>query len=202
MTRIKLCGLFRPCDIEAANRLRPEYIGFVFAEKSRRYISYEKAAELKALLSPQIKSVGVFVDEKPERIADLFNKGVIDLAQLHGREDDEYIGQLRMLTDKPLIKAFRIERAEDMEKAKKSSADYILLDSGAGSGRVFNWRIIKDMKKPWFLAGGLSPDNVESAIKECFPYAIDVSSGIETDGQKDEEKMAAFVAHVRKEKQL
>ena len=202
MTRIKLCGLFRPCDIEAANRLRPEYIGFVFAEKSRRYISYEKAAELKALLSPQIKSVGVFVDEKPERIADLFNKGVIDLAQLHGREDDEYIGQLRMLTDKPLIKAFRIERAEDMEKAKKSSADYILLDSGAGSGRVFNWRIIKDMKKPWFLAGGLSPDNVESAIKECLPYAVDVSSGIETDGQKDEEKMAAFVAHVRKEKQL
>ena len=202
MTRIKLCGLFRPCDIEAANRLRPEYIGFVFAEKSRRYISYEKAAELKALLSPQIKSVGVFVDEKPERIADLFNKGVIDLAQLHGREDDEYIGQLRMLTDKPLIKAFRIERAEDMEKAKKSSADYILLDSGAGSGRVFNWRIIKDMKKPWFLAGGLSPDNVKSAIKECLPYAVDVSSGIETDGQKDEEKMAAFVAHVRKEKQL
>ena len=117
MTKMKLCGLFRPCDIDAANELKPEYIGFVFAPKSRRYVTPEKAAELKKLLDPDIQAVGVFVNEVPERIAALLNKGIIDIAQLHGAEDENDINQLRTLTDKPIIKAFCIKESEDITDA-------------------------------------------------------------------------------------
>lgn len=202
MTRIKLCGLSRPCDIEAANELKPEYIGFVFAPKSKRYVTAEKAEELKRLLAPEIKAVGVFVDETPNAIAELLNNGVIDMAQLHGKEGEEYLEELRALTDKPIIKAFRIETAADISDAEHSSADYILLDSGAGTGTVFDWKLIRNNKRPYFLAGGLSPDNAENAVTMFRPYAVDVSSGIETDGLKDKTKMAAFVAAVRKEEQI
>lgn len=202
MTRIKLCGLSRSCDIEAANELMPDYIGFVFATKSKRYVSPQKAAELKYLLEPQIKAVGVFVNETPEQIADLLNKGIIDIAQLHGDENEDYIWHLRELTDKPIIKAFRIETSSDIKTAKQSTADYILLDSGAGTGTVFDWNLIKNIKRPYFLAGGLSLDNVENAVKFLHPYAVDVSSGIETKGLKSKTKMSAFVAAVRKEDRL
>lgn len=202
MTRIKLCGLSRPCDIETANELKPEYIGFVFAPKSKRYVTSEKAEELKRLLAPEIKAVGVFVDETPDVIAELLNNGVIDMAQLHGKEGKEYLEELRTLTDKPIIKAFRIETAADIADAEHSSADYILLDSGAGTGTVFDWKLIRNIKRPYFLAGGLSPDNAENAVNMFRPYAVDVSSGIETDGLKDKTKMAAFVAAVRKEEQI
>jgi phosphoribosylanthranilate isomerase len=202
MTKIKLCGLSRFCDIEAANELMPDYIGFVFAAKSKRYISPQKAAELKCRLESQIKAVGVFVNETPEQIAELLNKGIIDIAQLHGDEDEDYIWHLRELTDKPIIKAFRIETAVDTLKAEQSTADYVLLDSGAGTGSEFDWSLIRDFKRPFLLAGGLSLDNVRNAIQQLTPYAVDVSSGIETDGYKDKEKMAAFINAVRKEDRL
>ena len=131
-----------------------------------------------------VRAVGVFTDEAPERIAELLDNGVIDIAQLHGREDEDYIETLRSFTDRPLIKAYRIRTAEDLEAARQSTADYILLDSGAGTGRVFDWRLIRDMGRPYFLAGGLSPDNVEDAVTYLHPYAVDVSSGIETNGRK------------------
>ena len=108
MTKIKLCGLFRPCDIETVNLLKPEYIGFVFAPGSKRYISFQRAAELKSLLAPGIKAVGVFTDEAPETVAELLKDQIIDMAQLHGNESGTYLNQLRSLTEKPLIKAFRI----------------------------------------------------------------------------------------------
>ena len=198
MTKIKFCGLSRPGDIEAANALKPAYIGFVFAPQSKRYITPEKALKLKKLLAPEIQVVGVFVDEPPEQVAALLNKGVIDLAQLHGSESDEYIKQLRTLTDKPIIQAFRINTAQDIAKAEHSTADYILLDSGAGTGTVFDWKLIANISGPYFLAGGLSPDNADDAVRMLHPYAVDVSSGIETDGKKDKTKMAAFAAAVRK----
>ena len=191
MTKMKLCGLFRPCDIDAANELKPEYIGFVFAPKSRRYVTPEKAAELKKLLAPDIQAVGVFV-----------NEGIIDIAQLHGAEDENDINQLRTLTDKPIIKAFCIKESEDITDAESCLADYILLDSGEGTGTVFDWKKIQNIQRPYFLAGGLSIDNVENAVRQLNPYAVDVSSGIETDGLKDKTKMAAFVAAVRKEERL
>ena len=199
MTRIKLCGLSRSCEIEAANELKPEYIGFVFVTKRRRYITPDKAKELKQLLAPEICAVGVFINEDPERVAFLLNDGVIDMAQLHGDEDEDYIKQLRMLTDKPIIKAFRIETAKDIEDAECCSADYVLLDSGAGTGTKFDWNLIRNIKRPYFLAGGLSPDNAEDAVAMLHPFAVHVSSGIETDGVKDRTKMTAFVAAVRKE---
>lgn len=223
MTKIKMCGLRKSEDIEAVNEWKPDYIGFVFAPKSKRYVTAEQAAELKDHLDPQIQAVGVFVDEAPERVAALLNEGVINLAQLHGSEDEEYLATLRKLTEKPIIQAFRIRTKEDVERAMQSSADEILLDSGAGTGSTFNWEVLRmdraggqamdgeqnlekplcaEETRPYFLAGGLNPQNVTEAIRQLHPYAVDVSSGIETDGSKDREKIAAFVTAVRKENNL
>lgn len=202
MTKIKLCGLSRLCDIEAANELKPDYIGFVFASKSKRYVTSEKAAELKSRLLPEIRSVGVFVNEHPQEVAKLLQNGIIDIAQLHGDEDEDYITQLRRLIDKPIIKAFRIETAHDIKIANQSTADYILLDSSAGTGTVFDWVLVKNIERPYFLAGGLDARNVADALKTLHPSAVDVSTGIETNGVKDKIKMAAFVAAVRKEERL
>ena len=202
MTKIKLCGLSRPDDIEAANLLKPEYVGFVFAKKSRRYVAPEQAAELSRMLSPRIPAVGVFVNEAPERVAGLLNSGVIDLAQLHADEDDAYIAKLRTLTEKPILKAFVISRAGDLQKVANCPADFVLLDSGGGTGNAFDWNLIGKLDRPYFLAGGLSAENVGAAVRALHPYAVDVSSGIETNGCKDRIKMAAFVAAVRKEDQL
>ncbi|MBO7709780.1 MAG: phosphoribosylanthranilate isomerase [Lachnospiraceae bacterium] len=197
MTKIKLCGLSRICDIEAANALQPDYIGFVFAPGSRRRVSVQTALELKQALLPDITAVGVFVDEEAERVAGLLNKGIIDMAQLHGHEDEAYVEKLRTLTDHKLIQAFRIRTMEDVRKACRSRADYVLLDSGAGTGRPFDRELAREADRPYFLAGGLDPEHVGEAIRELAPYAVDVSSGIETDGLKDPEKMAAFVRAVR-----
>ena len=233
MTKIKMCGLRNLEDIEAVNEWKPDYAGFVFAPESRRYVTAEQAAELKDHLDPQIQAVGVFVDEAPERVAALLNQGVIELAQLHGSEDEEYLVRLRELTLKPVIQAFRILSREDVVRAMKSSADEILLDSGAGTGSTFNWEVLRmesgydraidaekdgerafctkrnrekslyaEETRPYFLAGGLNPQNVTEAIRQLHPYAVDVSSGIETDGSKDREKIAAFVTAVRKENSL
>ena len=202
MTKIKLCGLSGIEEIEAANELKPEYIGFVFAPKSRRYVTPEKAAELKKQLSGEIQAAGVFVNEAVEKIAELLNDNIIDIAQLHGDEDEAYIRRLRQLTGKPIIKAFQVKSEKEIADAGQCSVDYILLDSGAGTGTVFDWNILKKIDRPYFLAGGLSAGNVGKAVRELHPFAVDVSSGIETDRRKDKEKMAAFVAAVRKEETL
>lgn len=199
MTKIKFCGLSDPGDILAANQLKADYVGFVFAPGSRRRIGREEAERLKKLLDPGISAAGVFTDEEPEYIAGLLNRGVIDIAQLHGSEDEDYIRRLRTLTGKPIIQAFRIRTAADVSDAVRSPADYILLDSGAGTGNLFDWRLIQDVKRPYFLAGGLRPENAGDAVKRFHPFALDVSSGIETGGRKDKRKMTAFAAAVRKE---
>ena len=199
MVKIKICGLKRLGDIEIVNRHKPDYIGFVFAD-SKRKVSHDLARQMKENLDSNIVSVGVFVDASADEILGLFYDGTIDIAQLHGSEDEEYIGHLRQLTGKPIIRAFRIKTAEDIKAAERCTADHVLLDSGAGTGEVFDWKLIKNMKRPYFLAGGLSPDNVENAVEQLSPYAVDVSSGIETDGVKDKAKMAAFAAAVRGEK--
>lgn len=201
--KIKLCGLTRPCDIEAVNELQPDYIGFVFAKKSRRYVSPEKAEKLKAMLAPGIQAVGVFVNEEPEQIVSLLEAGTIDVAQLHGQEGEREIRRLRELTDHPLIQAFRIDTEQDVERANDSTADYVLLDSGAGgTGTVFDWDLLQAIRRPYFLAGGLDTENLGTVKAKLNPYGIDVSSGIETDGYKDKEKMTAFVAAARKEDAL
>lgn len=200
MTKIKLCGLTRPCDIDMANQLKPDFIGFVFARKSKRYAAPELAKSLKAQLLPGIQAVGVFVNEPVESVAALLENGTIDIAQLHGKEDENYIAALRVRTKKPILQAFRIDTREDVLAANRSSADFVLLDSGnGGTGTVFDWSLLREIDRPYFLAGGLNPDNVAEAVSVLRPYAVDVSSGIESDGKKDPEKMAAFVSAVRKE---
>ncbi|MCR4839092.1 MAG: phosphoribosylanthranilate isomerase [Eubacterium sp.] len=197
-TKIKFCGLRTTEDVEYANELRPDYVGFVFAKNSKRMVTERQAELLKSALEPGIIKVGVFVREDPERIANLLHHGTIDYVQLHGGEDTEYIRKLRKLTDHPIIQAFRVDTKEDLAAAEKSEADYILLDSGTGgTGTAFNWELLKGFSRPYFLAGGLSPENVREAIETLHPYVVDVSSGIETDGRKDPAKMEKFIDVVR-----
>lgn len=192
MTRIKFCGLKTLDDIFFANELLPEYVGFVFAPKSKRCVTPAQAEKLRAALSKEILAVGVFVNEKLSTVAELLNSGVIDAAQLHGNETDDYINNLRGITNKIIIKAFRADTVEE-----NSPADFILIDAGAGDGKTFDWNLIKNLRREYFLAGGLTSENVGDAIKLLNPFAVDVSSGIETDGRKDFKKMAAFANAVR-----
>ena len=197
MTRIKMCGLRRTEDIEAANRLVPEYIGFVFAPASRRYVSPAEADTLRRSLRPGIRAVGVFVNEELETVSRLLQEGIIDIAQLHGDEDGDYISRLRNSAGKPVIRAFRVKGEADLRAAEGSPADMILLDAGAGDGKTFDWSLLSSVSRPYFLAGGLTPENAAEAVERFRPFAVDVSSGIETAGFKDFEKMRAFVRAVR-----
>lgn len=202
MTKIKFCGLSRWEDIKTANMLHPDYIGFVFAKKSKRFITPQKASELKKRLAPDILAAGVFVNEDIETVASLLNNNTIDLAQLHGNENEEYISALKNLTQKPVIQAFCITAKKDLPFAEKSIADYILLDSGAGTGKTFDWELLQDIQRSYFLAGGLNPENVSTAIQKLHPFAVDVSSGIEINNIKNKEKMTAFITAVKKENTL
>lgn len=199
MTKIKFCGLTRAEDIEAANELKPDYIGFVFWPKSKRAVTREQAVELKAKLDSSIKAVGVFVDEDTEVVKSLLEGGIIDIAQLHGSEDDAYIDDLKKASGKEVIKAFKVRSEDDLVRAESSHADHVLLDAGMGDGITFDWSLLGKISRPYYLAGGLYPENVADAVRTLHPYAVDVSSGIETDGKKDMAKMAAFAANVRKE---
>lgn len=198
--KLKFCGLTREADIRAANETRPDYIGFVFAE-SRRRVTDEQAARLRALLSPGIQAVGVFVNDDPTHIALLANRGVIDLIQLHGGESAAYIRRLRTMTAAPIICALRVGKQTDIKRAESNLVDFLLLDTYTkdaygGSGRTFDWSLIGEVGKPYFLAGGLNESNIIRAMR-TGAYALDLSSGIETDGVKDAEKMRRVAALVK-----
>ena len=198
MTKIKICGLRRTEDIIYVNDLKPDYVGFVFAKNSRRYVEEQKARQFRYKLLQDIETVGVFVDEDIEHIEKLIKLGVISMVQLHGSEDEEYIKRLRQNINQPIIKAFNISSKTDIEVAQKSSADYILLDHGkGGTGEVFDWTLIQDVGRPFFLAGGLSSLNVSEAIESTSPYAVDVSSGVEDGLYKSYDKIQKFINHVR-----
>ncbi|MDY5869821.1 MAG: phosphoribosylanthranilate isomerase [Lachnospiraceae bacterium] len=197
MTKIKICGLKSEDDISYVNELKPDYIGFVFLQGRKRYVSPSQASHLKGLLDPSIPAVGVFVNEPLEQVIALAKSGTIQMIQLHGQEDEAYLKELRKHCSQPVIKAFIIKTKEDMEKALSFSSDYLLLDNGLGTGEAFDWSLIQNIDRPFFLAGGLNPGNAASAIKLAHPYALDVSSGVETDGKKDYEKIKAFIHAVR-----
>jgi phosphoribosylanthranilate isomerase len=202
-TKIKICGLTRMEDIRAVNALLPEYIGFVFAPGSKRRVTPEQAGQLKQHLDSRIQAVGVFVDEEPENIARLFTEGIIDMAQLHGRETADDIRRLRQLTDKPIIQAFRADGEGAIQAAASSPADMILLDSGSGgTGECFDWSLPAALDRPYILAGGLNPANIRTALDTLHPYAVDVSSGVETNARKDPRKMEAFVRAVRTDEHI
>ena len=197
MTKIKLCGIQRYEDIDVVNELLPDYIGFVFAKKSKRFISYDMAKSLKIRLDKRVKAVGVFVNESIENIIYLVRNDIIDLIQLHGDEDGEYVSKLKKYVNIPVIKAFKIKSKADINTLYKEGSDFILLDAGAGDGKTLDESILKDFKGDYFLAGGLSPDNISEKINTLHPFGVDVSSGIETDGKKDADKMRKFVKLVR-----
>lgn len=192
MTKIKMCGIRRTADIEHVNKLMPDYIGYVFAEKSKRYIAPENAAELTKLLDKRIIPVGVFVDAPLETVRNIAGSGTIKAVQLHGNESEDYIARLKM-EDIFVIKAFIVRSESDIVRANDSSADLVLLDAGMGDGKQFDYRLLGEMKRKYFLAGGLDKNNVGDAIRQLAPYAVDVSSGIETDGVKDFYKMKEFM---------
>lgn len=199
MSKIKVCGLSRRDDIKAVNEARPDFCGFIIeVKKSSRCVSREKVKELKKELHPDIIPVGVFVDAPVELVAELLKDGMIEMAQLHGKEDERYIEELREITEKPLIKAFSIKKKEDMEEALQSSADYILLDQGSGgTGKTFDWSLVPRIERPFFLAGGLGEENLKQAIETLNPWAVDLSSSLETAGKKDREKILRAVELVR-----
>ena len=190
----------RNADIDMANRLHPDYIGFVFAKKSRRYIEMDTAKALKSRLDQDIRAVGVFVDAEIDEITALVNAGIIEMIQLHGSEDVNYLKRLQEHVDVPIIKAVQIRTKEDTKGLESIPADLLLLDAGAGDGKVFDWDLLEDIRQPYFLAGGLNPENVGDAVALLHPYGVDVSTGIETDGYKDEAKMRAFINAARSEK--
>lgn len=198
MTKIKLCGLRRMEDINFANELTPSYIGFVFAKKSKRYVTPANAKALRNELKEGIIPVGVFVNEEIESVLSMLNEGIIDTVQLHGSEDNYYIEELRKNSDCTIIKAFKIKTLNDVILANKSTADIVLLDSGEGSGKTFDHSFINGINRPYFLAGGLDAQNVFSAIEKLHPFGVDASSSLETNGFKDKNKMAAFMKAVRK----
>lgn len=196
--RIKLCGMMTEDDIVAANSLMPDYIGFIFVEKSKRYVNPMLAKELGDKLNKDIIKVGVFVDAPISHIMSLVENGVIDMIQLHGKEDDTFIQEIRSLSGQRVIKAFGIEKKEDIVRVNECNADYVLLDSPrGGSGIRFNHELLLGVNRDYFLAGGLDASNVSDILKKHRPFAVDVSSGIETEGKKDPLKMKDFVFAVR-----
>ncbi|MFU0827847.1 MAG: N-(5'-phosphoribosyl)anthranilate isomerase [Lachnoclostridium sp.] len=201
MTKIKICGIKRPEDIHYVNKYRPDYIGFIFAQSSRR-IDEDTAFRLKSKLSHEIQTVGVFVNESVRHIVSLCEKKIIDLVQLHGEEDKDYILRLKSLVPNAVIKAVRVSKKGQIEAARDLPCDYLLFDTYVagqygGSGKTFDRKLIPDISRPFFLAGGLKKENIAEAIADCHPYCVDISSGVETNGIKDEIKIKEIIEVVR-----
>ena len=201
MSKIKICGLFRPCDIDYVNEARPDWCGFIIDfPRSHRSVTPDQVRSLRAGLDPAIVPVGGFVDRPAEEAAALLNDGTIQVAQLHGREDAAYSAALRALAPgKEIWKAFTVRSPEDLAAAAASPADRILLDNGYGTGQSFDWSLAGSVTRPFLLAGGLTSENIPDAVAHLHPYGLDLSSGVETDRLKDRDKLLAAVAAARKE---
>jgi phosphoribosylanthranilate isomerase len=193
--KIKICGIRRIEDVLYLNEFKPDFAGFVFAP-SKRIVTFEEAKKLREALDKDIKTVGVFVNGEVEFVRRLAEEKIIDIIQLHGDEDDEYISKLRAKV--PVVKAQRVKTRDDI---KEYDCDMYLFDtlvSGAygGTGKSFDWSILNGVKKPYFLAGGINEENIDAACRSGA-YAIDVSGGVETNGFKDREKIRKIIERVR-----
>lgn len=203
MSKIKICGLRRPEDIAYVNECKPDYVGFIIWPKSKRYVTKEQVLELRKKLDPDITAVGVFVNEDVDVVADIVNSGAIDVAQIHGDESNEYLVELKSkIGDHPIVRAVRVASEEDLRGCEEVPADYILFDKFSpqygGTGHTFDWSLIKDIKKPFFLAGGLNQENILEAIDRLNPYCVDLSSAVEgEDGYKDHDKVVEIVNTVK-----
>lgn len=196
--KIKICGLSRECDIDYINMYSPEYMGFIFYPKSHRYVDSYKAEYLRQHLDIGITPVGVFVDESVFEIIKLVRSGIIDMVQLHGNESEDDIKTIHDATGARIIKAIKVKEGDEISKWNDSEADFLLLDSGMGSGKTFDWNAkIELPSKPFFLAGGINSDNVKQAIDIFSPYCIDLSSSVETDKLKDPVKIKEIIKAIR-----
>lgn len=197
--KLKICGLKRPEDIAYANEYKPDYVGFIINfPKSHRNVDLDRLRLLSKEVDPAIKKVGVFVDEPVDSIAKMLEEDLIDIVQLHGNQDEAFIQALRQETDQEIWKAFSIASTEDVAEAKASSADKVLLDQGrGGTGKSFDWSLIQDFDRPYFLAGGMNLETIPLALEQLTPYGIDTSSGAETNKLKDPEKMKNLVRMVK-----
>lgn len=198
--KIKICGMTSFSDIEAANAVLPDYIGFILAPGRRRTVSYALAAQMKRALSPAIQAVGVFVDPTLSEVLEPARNGTIDLIQLHGVETPEFVRTVKKATGLPVVKALILKPGVNpppLSCWEASDADYLLLDAGTGSGVALDWNTLPQVKKPFFLAGGITPENIREAIKRVQPYAIDCSSGAEENGIKNLTKMKALTDAVK-----
>jgi phosphoribosylanthranilate isomerase len=197
MMQVKICGLSRLVDIDIVNKERPDYCGFIINyPKSKRSLSPEDLSPLLARLGSHISPVGVFVDQPLDLVAGILNRTKIAVAQLHGKEDNEYIARLRLKTSKPIWQAFEVTGIEDIDRAVNSQADLVLLDAGKGAGLAFDWTLLEGFPRPFALAGGLRLDKLERALRTGASL-LDVSSGVESGGKKDPEKVKSFVNLVR-----
>lgn len=196
-TKIKICGLFRPQDIEYVNQAQPDFAGFILAPGFRRSIDRVEAAEFRRALDVAIPAVGVFVNASCEEILSYLNDGIIQMAQLHGSETEEDIRYIRAFSGKSVLKAVKVRNRADVEAWLDSEANYLLFDAGTGSGKTFDWSLLADVDRAYFLAGGLNAGNLPEAVGRLHPYAVDLSSGVETDGVKDQEKIRTVVRLVR-----
>lgn len=198
-TKIKICGLRSSQDIWAVNEAKPDFCGFIVEfPKSFRSITRDQLRALTKELDPEIQPVGVFVNAPIELVVELLLEGTIAIAQLHGQEDEEYIRQVQEQTHCPVIKAFSVKTAEDINRALQSPAEYILLDQGGGgTGKTFDWSLIPEISRPFFLAGGLGTQNLHQAVTRIHPWAVDLSSSLETERRKDPEKIRQAVELIR-----
>ena len=192
MTKVKICGLSNIEAVKTAVSAGADYIGFVFAP-SKRQVTVEQAAELAKIIPTNVNKVGVFVSPSRADLLEAIEKVGLDLVQVHGQVVDKLFENLPCGS----IQAVQIGEGEHVPN---SQADYLLFDAPvAGSGQIFDWGRLDttELAQPFFIAGGLNEDNVEEAIQHFTPYAVDVSSGVETDGQKDHEKIRRFIKRVK-----
>ncbi|MCD8068196.1 MAG: phosphoribosylanthranilate isomerase [Lachnospiraceae bacterium] len=202
--QIKICGIRRPRDVDYINEYLPDYAGFIFWEKSFRYVTLQEACELRERMDARVSTVGVFVNEAPERIAEYVHSGAIQVVQLHGQETEDDISTIRGLLPRvPIWKAFKVRSVDDLQKAQLSTADRILLDNGYGTGQCFDHSLLARKSpgayftRPYILAGGLTPENIPEVITKYHPSMVDISSGVETDKYKAPDKICKDIPAAR-----
>lgn len=197
-TKIKICGLRRVEDVDFVNEAKPDFAGVILCRRFWRSVDFDQAKLLRKHLDPNIPLVGVFVNDRFFDVLVALRQGIVDMVQLHGTESEDYITSMQLMSRKPVIKACQVHDASVIPYAVNSAADHILLDSGSGSGQTFDWSIVKDVQRPFMLAGGLTPENIPAAISAIHPWGVDLSSGVETDRVKDRAKILAAVEAVRR----
>lgn len=199
MVRVKICGISDVGSALVAADAGADAIGLVFAP-SRRRVTVEQAREIASVLPPFVTKVGLFVDEDRERIEEIVGACGLDAVQLHGREPPEFCAALRV----PVLKAIRVKDATSLQAMSTYRVAAFLLDSyhpetAGGTGRSFDWTLAAQVSRSArvILSGGLTPENVQEALDQVRPFAVDVSSGVERDGRKDHAKIREFILRVR-----